>query len=632
MPTPRAIHCRVLGPVRITIDGADAPPELLWRKHLALLVYLARSPRRGRTREHLVGLLWSDRDERQARHSLSEALRVLRRALGEERVEADVDQVRLAGDGLVLDCDEFAARRAQGDWIGAAALAQGEFLEGLAVEGANEFENWLATERAAWRTQTVDALVRAAEAHLAASAPPDAAAAAQRALGIDAAYEPAARAVMRALALAGDRAGALRAAAAITGALAEQLSAKPTAETERLIGRIQDVRAGRRVPAAPPAARPRPPLIGRRDESAALAAAWAGALAGRGQVVLIDGEPGEGKTRLVDELVSRLRLEDATVACARAVPADQERPWSGIAGLLAAGVTDAPGLAGAPPGALAALAVLEPDLAARHSPAITPLPLPQAVSAAVAAAAEERPVLLAIDDAQWLDGVTLGALPGLARDTARSRVLLVLAIARGAPGAERCDPLRARIGRDLEGGVVRLGRFDAAALHALVRWALPRYGRDEVDRLARRIERDTAGIPLLAVAMAEAVAHGFELTPDAPAWPAPQRTLLDSLPGDLAPAVVGAVCLRYRGLSAPAQQVLAAAAAGGERVELGGLVSATDLDGAAVERALDELEWERWLAVDVRGYVLAAPIVREILLTEMITPGQARRYRERLRP
>src|SRR3989454_11500520 len=51
----------------------------LWRKHLALLVYLARSPRRTRTREHLLGLLWADRDEKQARHSLSEALRVLRR-------------------------------------------------------------------------------------------------------------------------------------------------------------------------------------------------------------------------------------------------------------------------------------------------------------------------------------------------------------------------------------------------------------------------------------------------------------------------------------------------------------------------------------------------------------------------
>src|SRR5205823_12591542 len=96
MSRPAGVYCHVLGPVQVTVAGADAPPELLWRKHVALLVYLARSPRRRRTREHLVGLLWSDRDEKQARHSVSEALRVLRRALGDERLVADVDQVRLA--------------------------------------------------------------------------------------------------------------------------------------------------------------------------------------------------------------------------------------------------------------------------------------------------------------------------------------------------------------------------------------------------------------------------------------------------------------------------------------------------------------------------------------------------------
>ena len=50
------IVCRTLGPIEVTVDGAPAPPEMLWRKHLALLVYLARSPRQTRSREHLIGL------------------------------------------------------------------------------------------------------------------------------------------------------------------------------------------------------------------------------------------------------------------------------------------------------------------------------------------------------------------------------------------------------------------------------------------------------------------------------------------------------------------------------------------------------------------------------------------------
>jgi predicted ATPase len=249
----------------------------------------------------------------------------------------------------------------------------------------------------------------------------------------------------------------------------------------------------------------------------------------------------------------------------------------------------------------------------------------------VGAVAAERPLLIALDDAQWSDPATLAALPALARDTAARPVLLLLGVSRGSPEGERLDELRARLGRDLEGTVVRLGRFDAAALRELVRWALPRYDAGDAERLTRRVERDTGGLPLLVIAMLEAVAAGFTPAPDAPAWPSPSRTLVDSLPGDLPPTIVGVVCRRYRALSEAAQQALGAAAALEERVDAGRLARATGLDRASLERALDALEWERWLVADARGYVFTAPIERAVLLQEMITPGQARRYRDRVR-
>src|SRR5437667_350942 len=255
-------------------------------------------------------------------------------------------------------------------------------------------------------------------------------------------------------------------------------------------------------------------------------------------------------------------------------------------------------------------------------------PVGGAVPDAVVAAAHGRPVLLTLDDAQWIDAATLESLPGLARDATRRPVLLLFGLARGAPESGRLDELRARVGRELEGEVIRLGRLDPVALRALVAWALPAYAAPDADRLARRLENDTAGLPLLAVAMLEAEASGYKLAPDAPAWPSPQRTLVDSLPNDLPPAVVGVVCLRFRQLPAAAQQLLGAAAALGERVDVGQLATATRLERTAVEPALDLLEWERWLAADARGYVFTAPIVRSILLQEMVTPGQAKRYRE----
>src|SRR2546428_2400241 len=349
MASSGGVYCRVLGPARVTIAGVDAPQELLWRKHLALLVYLARSPRRARTREHLLGLLWSDRDERQARHSLSEALGVLRRALGEAAVRTDVDQVRLEPGIVALDTDAFAERRERGDWAGAAALVEGAFLEGLSIPEANEFESWLAAERAQWRAQGVETLVRHAEVRLAAGDVSESASAAQRALAIDRTTELAARAAMRALALLGDRAGALRVADALARALSDDLGTVPSQETVRLAERIREARVGRRLPAAVPAARARPPLVGRVAELGALAAAWARARAGRGQVVLLEGEPGEGKSRLLEELVARARLDDATVAAARAVPADRGASWRAVARLLAGGPPGRPRPPGAAP-------------------------------------------------------------------------------------------------------------------------------------------------------------------------------------------------------------------------------------------------------------------------------------------
>src|SRR5439155_3096026 len=242
----------------------------------------------------------------------------------------------------------------------------------------------------------------------------------------------------------------------------------------------------------------------------------------------------------------RVRLDDASVASTRAVPADQPTPWSGVTGILAAGLGEAPGLVAAPPSALAALSALHADLGARFPSAAPGVSVAAAFSAAVMAAAGERPLLLVLDDAQWLDLGTVEALAPLARDAAQGPVMLALGVTLGVPESARFDDLRARMGRELEGGVARPGRFEAPALRSLVEWALPSYSPDAVDRLARRLERDTAGIPLLAVAMVEAVGDGFKLAADGPAWPAPKRTLVDTLPADLPPAVVGAICLRGR--------------------------------------------------------------------------------------
>jgi DNA-binding SARP family transcriptional activator len=241
---------RTLGPVALSVDGRPAQPELLWRKNVALLVYLARSPRRTRTREHLIGLLWADKPESAGRQSLNEALRIIRKVTGEEGLKTDATQVGLLPDAITLDTDQLHARLAAGDWAGAAAVVSGDFLEGFSVPGASEFEDWLASERSAVRSESLRALTGLAERQLSGGDLNGAAETAQRAAALEPTYEPALRVAMRSLALSGDRAGALERYESFAQRLADTLGAKPDAEAEALAERIRKERRWHRPPEA----------------------------------------------------------------------------------------------------------------------------------------------------------------------------------------------------------------------------------------------------------------------------------------------------------------------------------------------------------------------------------------------
>ena len=629
------IELRTLGAIEVVADGGAALPDLLWRKNLALLIYLARSPRRSRSREHLIGLLWGARPESAARHSLSEALRVLRRHLAEGAIDTSGGAVRLAPSAVRLDCDEFDARVASGDWAGAAALVTGEFLEGFGVPDASDFETWLAAERAAWRRRGVEALVRRAEALLAAGDLADAGAAAERAAVLSPTSDTAARALMRCRALAGDRAGALAIYDAFAATLRADVGTAPEAETERLAERVRRERvwrvsggtAGGTAPA--PGDSRRGPLVGREAELGRLLEAWSQCRAApRATLCLVTGDMGAGRTRLLEELVARARLDGAAVSTARAVQGDAADTGAGVFALARGGLLEAQGIAGAPAASLAAFAARIPEWADRfpHARRAAPDPAARALADILRAASEEQPVVIAVDDAQWLDRDSLLALEGALRDLAAAPVLIVLAAGEPPPAA--IDDLRARLGRDLAGARVHVGPLGRDAIRALARLVLPDYDDVALDRLTRRVLADSAGLALLAVELLHAVALGLDLRGEEAPWPAPFRTLDQTMPGDLPDAVVGAIRVGFRRLGADAQRVLAAAAVHGGRVPAPVLGRMTGLGGEPLAAALDELEWQRWLVADPRGYDFVARVVQVVIERDMVTPGQRERLRQ----
>ncbi len=626
------IELRSLGPVEIRVNGEEPPRELLWRKNLALLLYLARSPGRRRSREHLVGLLWGDKPDATARHSLNEALRVIRKCGDDGLIESVGDQVVLDGSGVDLDVDRLDSLVRAEKWPEAISLVRGSWMEGFAVPECTPFEDWLAAERMHWNSVANGAMQAQGAALLARGDDGTAQELARRMLAVDPFSDAAIRLLMEAAALRGERASALGTFSEFSRRLAEELGIEPETATTALAGRIQEERTWRLpedLPREELWAR-RLPLVGRRREMESMVSVARRSMADRRPAVIVcQGESGSGKTRLAEEVVARARLEGAAVACIRTVPADAVSEWSALLGLASGGLLAAEGAAVAPPETLATflhrLGWQDPALR-DHAGGATPQPMPRAFTELARAVAELRPLLLWIDNAENMDASTAQALPGMIRDLQGEPCTLLLTLQSYPPRPE-VDELRSRIGRDLAGAAFTLDPLEMSELSELVQAGLPRLGDEERSRLARRIAADSAGLPLLAVELLNGVRLGLELGEDE-AWPKPFQTMDQTYPGDLPDTVTAAIRIGFRRLGEQAREVLAAASVLEDRVDVATLARATGIGEDVLRRALDELEWNRWMTADARGYSFVARIVRDVIARDMLTPGQRQRLRQ----
>lgn len=178
-------------------------------------------------------------------------------------------------------------------------------------------------------------------------------------------------------------------------------------------------------------------IRGRDGELSVLARRIAGARAGTGGVVVVEGPPGIGKSRLLAEAVSLAGAAGLRVARGEADEADQVAALSCLLGALHSGSP--------------------PLLSAERLRALDPQPdqrywLLRELEALLEEAALREPLLLVIDDVQWADAVTLLALRTLVPQLAPVPILWVLAVRSSAAGAD----LRSTLTRLFEGGAVRL--------------------------------------------------------------------------------------------------------------------------------------------------------------------------------
>jgi DNA-binding SARP family transcriptional activator/nucleoside-triphosphatase THEP1 len=429
--TGATLHVRLLGDVELHRGDGPAlalPPS---RRTRALLGYLVATGT-AHSRSALCDLLWDGTDDPRAslRWSLTKLRPLVDGDGGTPRLRADRDKVGFVGERchvdslqvdallqgwphleLPLDTLEDAARR-----------LQGEFLEGLELPACYRFHHWWMAERerfARCRRGVLEALV----ARLA-DAPERALPYGRAMVASDPLAEPAHATLVRLLAAAGRYPEAEQHYAYARALLRREIALPDGGDLDQTIRAVR--RHQRQAAAAPPASAPAsaPPggaartapgpriadlarpaatgravLVGRAAESEAIEAALAQPT--NASVLLLLGEPGIGKTRLLEHAADRARARGFGLIGARCFEAEAVRPYGFWIDALRAVPTE--------------------DIDERVRAAVAPLrggrvgalsrdELFDATALLLDGLAAQRPQLVVVDDLQWIDEASAALL------------------------------------------------------------------------------------------------------------------------------------------------------------------------------------------------------------------------------
>ena len=621
---------------RSIVDEATGAVRTRSARATALVAYLVLHAGAPQSRQHLAAVFWPDSSDAQALTNLRRELHTLRQVMHDEPAlvvtasdlcwqdspSAQVDVRSFAGERRAA----LAAARRQ-DASAALRHAEaaldhyaGELLPGM-------FDDWLLDARATLQRECVDLCALVCQIRVAMGDPAAALPAARRRIALEPLEETGYRVLMELQADLGDRAGALGTYHRCATVLERELGVAPGAMLRATLRRIM----ADEQPAEPPAARAGEPapegrlvapgLVGRDHEFAVLGEAWRSAVAGRAGIVLVHGDPGAGKTRLVTELAGAVRRQGAAVASSQCFGASGRLALAPVAEWLRGA-----DLVAARPG-------LDPvwrEEVERLLPSAPPRPEAAATSLramvdawqrhrffeglARALLVLDRPTLLVLDNLQWCDQETLAFLTFFLGLAAGSPVLVALTLRSDSLDGE---PELARWIRRMRAADL-VTEVTLAPLEAVDtgRLAESISGRTFTPEQQQLLQAATGGFPLHVVEAVRAVADGG--TDPLPAGELPSR----EQPGAGLP-VGGLTAVLHNRLeqsSPTAQEVAGLAAAVGRDFTLNLLVEASDLDADSVVRAVDEL-WRRRIVVE-RGeaYDFSHDLLRDAAYAEVSPP------------
>jgi DNA-binding SARP family transcriptional activator len=327
------LQVRLLGNLQLQYAGqtltAISSPRVQ-----TLLAYLILQNSRPVSRQQLAALFWPETSEAQARTNLRNLIHQLRQVLPcfDDFIQVDLHSLCWRKESTYfLDVEAFESCFS----VKAGQSLQQEMLERAIQIYTGDllpecYDDWIEPLRARLRQAYLYALEALAAMTEEARDFPTALAYARRLVDGDPLHAVANCMLVRLYALAGDRVTACKAYQSYARLLWQELKIEPDAELQELFHLLQSPHQ------FPKSYRESTPLIGRKTEWHEMLSAWKKATAGHVQVLLITGEAGIGKTRLVEEFVHWADLQGILTSTACCYPAEGNLPYAPVVSWLRA--------------------------------------------------------------------------------------------------------------------------------------------------------------------------------------------------------------------------------------------------------------------------------------------------------
>jgi len=611
----------LFGAMRLERNGKDCtlPASVVARSLLACLLFNRQTPQ---TRDTLLGIFWPEMSEERARRALSQALWHIRHAFP-DLLDVNSETISIS-NGITLWVDTEAFERMITPALDAAPLdetARQNLEQALELFRADflgdSYHDWALLERERLRELYLQTLERLGQLEKAAGRYAKALELALRLSRADPLNETAHREIMRLHQLLGQPEAASRQFEVCRQTLRQELDVAPEPETIALAEEISQ-RAEARSSAAEsgkergnlvPA-----PLVGREKDRAALLHFVEGIFNKLGGLVLVEGEAGVGKTRLLQEVARDAEWRGAQVLWGNTREAQGLKPYAPLVEALQAGLSPLrvtqiqqivervwlqailPLLAPHP-----ALPTLEP--APSLPPAQEQARLVEAVIRFLEGWQGIVPLVLILEDLHWAGHDTLDLLPTLARRLSPFGILMICSYrgeeARAHPQVWEALQVVSRGGM-LERRV--LSRLGEPATGELIRRSLGLASPAPLFEV--RIHHETDGNPLFVLETLRALQdEGLLKREEGGNWSTPwDETTADYTELPLPPLVEKVITGRLELLPAKSRHLLDMLAVLGNRFDFGLLGAVSGLETPALLERTRELIRRAFLEETDSGY------------------------------